>query len=297
MRAVFLGFLRHQADVGHRAHGGRIERAVRFAIVDHGLVDIGIAAIRDHRLGVLQLAFSVPHLTRIANHRRHRCIDDHITGHMQVGDALVGIDHRQGRTLRVFGLDIGLDLRLLRFRQRGDTCVQIADAVVGIEADRRKRIGMLAQRVLIELADHHTEQHRVGDLHHGGFQMHREQHILGLGIGDLGIDEAGQCALAQHRGIDDFASLDRHFVLQHAAAAIIADECDLQRARSCHRGGLLAAEEVALVHVRHMRLGVAAPLAHAVRMLACVIFYRQRRAAIRLPSRSTGLTALPLTLS
>ncbi|ETC87042.1 hypothetical protein XHC_3491 [Xanthomonas hortorum pv. carotae str. M081] len=110
--------------------------------------------------------------------------------------------------------------------------------------------------------------------------MHREQHILHLGIGDLGIDEAGQCALAQHGGIDDFASLDRHFFLQHGGGAIVADEFDLQRARRCHRGGLLAAEEVAIVHVRDMRPGVAAPLAHAVRMLACVILHRQRCAAI-----------------
>src|SRR3546814_10081349 len=52
---LFLGLLRHQADVGHAAHGGGIEGAVGLAVLDHRLVDAGVATVRDHRLGVLQL--------------------------------------------------------------------------------------------------------------------------------------------------------------------------------------------------------------------------------------------------
>src|SRR5690606_11243760 len=57
-------------------------------------------------------------------------------------------------------------------------------------------------------------------------------------------------------------------------------QLDLQAARAGDRGRLLAAVEIAGVHVRHVRLRVPAPGAHAVRMLARVVLHRQRRAAI-----------------
>ena len=39
VRAVLLGLLRHQPDVRHAAHGRRIERAVRLAVLDDRLID------------------------------------------------------------------------------------------------------------------------------------------------------------------------------------------------------------------------------------------------------------------
>jgi hypothetical protein len=59
VRAVFLGGLGHEADVGHGAHGLRIEGAVLFAEVDRGLVDAGVAAVRDDGERVLLLALRV----------------------------------------------------------------------------------------------------------------------------------------------------------------------------------------------------------------------------------------------
>ena len=44
--AVFLGRLRHQADVGDGAHGGGVEGAVGAAVVDDRLVDAGVACCR-----------------------------------------------------------------------------------------------------------------------------------------------------------------------------------------------------------------------------------------------------------
>src|SRR5690606_1766866 len=102
---ILLGLLGHQADVRHAAHGGRVEGAVGLAVLDHGLVHAGVAAVRNHGLGVLQLAFGVPHLAGVADHGRHGGVDDHIAGHVQVGDALVGVDHGQLGAGGVDGLD------------------------------------------------------------------------------------------------------------------------------------------------------------------------------------------------
>src|SRR5690606_2661275 len=95
VRAVFLGRLRHQADVAHVAHGGHVEGAVGAAVVDHGLVYTGIAAVGDDRDHVVQLAVRTPHPARGTDGGGHRGVDDHVAGHMQVGDALVRIDHGQ----------------------------------------------------------------------------------------------------------------------------------------------------------------------------------------------------------
>src|SRR5690606_22345710 len=67
VRTVFLGLLRHQADVGHAAHGRRVERPVGLAVFDDRLVDAGVAAVRDHGLGVLQFAVRIPHAPAVAD--------------------------------------------------------------------------------------------------------------------------------------------------------------------------------------------------------------------------------------
>ena len=95
--AVLLGLLRHQADVGRGAHRRRVERAVLAAEVDRLRVEGGVAGVGDHGLGVLLVAVGVPHLARGADHRRHRGVDDHVAGDVQVGDAAVGVDHREVR--------------------------------------------------------------------------------------------------------------------------------------------------------------------------------------------------------
>jgi hypothetical protein len=69
VRAVFLGLLRHQAHVGHGAHGLGIEVAVPLAEVDHLLVDAGEGRFGHHGLHVLQAAVGTPHLAAVAAHR------------------------------------------------------------------------------------------------------------------------------------------------------------------------------------------------------------------------------------
>src|SRR5699024_5847068 len=51
--AVFLGLVRHQTDVGHAAHGGRVECAIGLAVLNHHLIHGGIAAVGDDCLAVL----------------------------------------------------------------------------------------------------------------------------------------------------------------------------------------------------------------------------------------------------
>ena len=46
VRAVLLGLLRHEADVGHRTHRRGVERAVRLAVAHDRVVHTGVATSR-----------------------------------------------------------------------------------------------------------------------------------------------------------------------------------------------------------------------------------------------------------
>ena len=113
--AVFLRLLGHQPHIRHGAHRGGIERAVLLAVLDDGLVDRRVAAVRDHGDGVVEFPVRPPHLSRVADDDGHGRIDDDVVRHMEVRDALVRIHHGERGTGLVDGLDVGLDLRPLGF--------------------------------------------------------------------------------------------------------------------------------------------------------------------------------------
>src|SRR5690606_25200051 len=134
VRAVFLGGLGHEADVGHAAHGARIEGAVFAAEVDDGLVDASVATVRNPGPGGLPFAVAAVHLAAGADGGGHRGVDDHVARQVQVGDAFVGVGHGQFRTLRVAGFDVGLDDLAFGIGQRGDGGEYRAPAVVRVDA-------------------------------------------------------------------------------------------------------------------------------------------------------------------
>ena len=86
--------------LGTLPDGGGVEGAVLLAVLDDGLVHRGVAAVWDHRERVVQLAVGAPHLAGVAHHHGHGGVHDDVVGHVQVGDALVGIHHGEGRAGR-----------------------------------------------------------------------------------------------------------------------------------------------------------------------------------------------------
>ena len=139
---------------------------------------------------------------------------------------------------------------------------------------------MFGQRVLVELSHDLTKHDRVGNLHHGGFQVNREQHALFLGVFDFGRYELAQGIFAHDGAIDDLAGLYGGFFLQDGGGAVLSDQFDFNAVRGFDQGRFFAAVEVAFAHVSHVGLGVCGPGAHFVRVLACVVFDRQRCAAV-----------------
>ncbi len=141
--AVLLGRLRHQTDVRDRAHRRRVVGAVLAAVVDHGLVDAGVRRVRDHRQGVALLAVGSPHVPGGTDHRRHRGVDDDVARDVQVGDALVGVDHGQLGTLRQPLLDGRADR--LAVGERVGRAQEGAEPVVGRDAGGAQLVAVLLE--------------------------------------------------------------------------------------------------------------------------------------------------------
>ena len=102
-----------------------------------------------------------------------------------------------------------------------------------------------------------AEDDRVGHLHHRGLEVHREQHVLGLGAGDLLGEEGVERGGAQDGRVDDLALEDREAVLEDRGA-VGGDELDGQRVGRGEHDGLLVGAEVVLAHGGHVGLGVGA---------------------------------------
>ena len=277
---ILLGLLGHQPHIGDAAHGGGIEGAVLAAVIDHFLIDTGVATIGNQRLGIVELAVRPPHLAGIPDHGGHGGIDDDVAGYVKVGDSLVGVDHRKGRPLLIGGGNVGLDGGALIIRQIANLGEQIAEAVVGVNAQGFEGIAVFVEHVLEEHGDGVAEHDGVGHLHHSGLEVQGQQHTVGPGIFDLGGEEGPQGAPAHHRRIDDLARQQCALFLQYPGAAVVAQQLDTDRARGRHCHGLLAAVEVALTHVGHMGFRVLGPGAHLMGILAGVGLHRGRGAAI-----------------
>ena len=49
--------------------------------------------VRDDAFHLLQFVILVPHLTPVPDNVGHRCVDNDVTGHVQVSDPIVGVNH------------------------------------------------------------------------------------------------------------------------------------------------------------------------------------------------------------
>ncbi len=276
--AVLLGLLCHQADVGHRAHRRGVEGAVRPAVIDDNLVDAGIAAVGKNREGVRLLAVRTPHVTGGTDHSRHGGVHDDIAGHMQVGDAAVGVDHRQGGAVGQLGGEGSLDS--FAFGQGFQALEDATEPVVRSQPCRGKRLTVGGEGPREKGPHHVAENDRVGNLHHRGLQVYGEQHALGLGTGDLCHQELTQRGHAHDGGVHDLARQHRYGLTQDDGSAVLTQQLDAQRAGFGDDCGLLRGTEVVSAHGGNVRLRIGAPRAHPVRVGPSVAFHRRGSAAV-----------------
>ncbi len=289
VRAVFLGFLRHQADVGHGTAGCDIQFSGFFEIVDGFVVDARIAIVGDAAFGVRGLAIGAPADAACADHSRHGGVDDHIGRHMQVGDALIGIHHIH----RGFGRHRGFQGGF-QFGVACNAVFQIADAGIRVPAQcgdgravRRKEIIQIGR-------DEMAENDRVRDLHHCRLEVDGKQHA-GLHVGQFGLGEITQCGGGHESGINDGALGVVQPVFQHGFGAIRSGQHDFRATGLCggDGGGLFIGKEIIARHRRHMGFAVGSPFAHRMRVGLGVFLDRFGRATVRVALAQDGVHGRP----
>ena len=142
-----------------------------------------------------------------------------------------------------------------------------------------------------------AEDDRVGDLHHRGLHVQREEHALRCGVVDLLREERDERLLAHEGGVDDLTGEQRESVLQHGRRPVAAT-CSMRTVVAaatvtdfslCRKSPSLMVETWVLESLDH------APMRCGFWRAYSLTAFGARRS--ELPSRSTGFTALPLTLS
>ena len=237
----------------------------------------------------MQLAVGAPHAAGVAHHHRHGGVHDDVVGHVQVGDALVGVHHGEGRAGRVHGLDVGLDLGALGLGQGLDLGVEVAQAVAEVHAQALDDGGVLGEDILVEHGDRVAEHDGIGDLHHGGLEVQGEQQALLLGGVDL-LGVEGAQGLGAHDGaVDDLAVGDGGLGLEDLHGPVSTHELDAHVGGLGHGGGGLTAVEVTGGHVGHAGLGLGRPGTHAVGVLLGEVLHGEGRPAVRVALAQDGV--------
>ncbi len=191
VRAVLLGLLGHQPDVGDAAHGRRVELTVFFGVFQDLLIHGCVGAVGHHGDHVLQLVVLIPHPAPVAHHIRHGGVNDDVVGHVQVGDAAPGVDHGQGRACVVHRRNVSLDLGFFLGRQAVELGQHVGQPVVDVGPDLFENLGVLVER-LLEVDRHAVAEHDgVRDLHHRRLEVQGQQHaVLLCRVHLLGVERA-----------------------------------------------------------------------------------------------------------
>ena len=276
--AVLLRGLRHEADVRHGADRGRVEGAVLDHVVDDGLVDACVRRVGDDGDRVVLAAILAPELAAVADEGRHRGIHDHVARDVQVRDALVAVDVAEA----------GARLEVLRDARRDGVAAfdlaepgeDRAETVVAVEARRGELLAVGVEDVLEERAHDVAEDDRVADLHHRGLQVHRVEHVLGLGLGERVGEERVERLGREERRVDDLARQHLEAVFEHRDGAVGGRVADREHVVVGGDPALLVALEVVVAHRRDAGLRTGREGLVAVRVLLGVVLHRERRATV-----------------
>mmetsp|Transcript_30551 Transcript_30551/g.88137 ORF Transcript_30551/g.88137 Transcript_30551/m.88137 type:complete len:492 (-) Transcript_30551:7-1482(-) len=168
-----------------------------------------------------------------------------------------------------------------------DLRIDIAETILGRHAQLFEELSVLLECALEEDFDAMAEHHRIRDFHHGRLEVQGEEHPFWARL-QLFLVEVAQGRNAQNACVDHLSGEQRGLRLQNGGPAGML-ELDANAAHLGHDGRLLASEEVARCHVRHMALGVSLPSANPVWMLLRKLLDRRCASAVRVPLAQNGI--------
>ena len=196
---------------------------------------------------------------------------------MEVGDPAVGVDHGHGRALGEGGLDGRLDGGPLGLGELLEGRQHAGQAVVRVGADALEDRAVFGEDISEEHLHRVTKDDRVGDLHHRGLQVQREEHTLALGVVHRPGQEVAQGRPAHDGGVEDLPGLQRDRRPERGHRAVVGHQLDRDVGGGLDRHRPLVGPEVPRLHGGHVGLRVGRPGTHPVGMLLGVGLDRGRR--------------------
>ena len=150
------------------------------------------------------------------------------------------------------GVQVALDLFPFGLRQRGDLVVQVGHAVVDIDTQFLKQLGVFCKGFLVENPHAVAKHDRVRDFHHGRLDVQGEHHAGLAGIFELLFIKLAQGLFAHEHAVNDFAGQQLGQGFEHRGLAAFAHQFHAHITRLVQRHGLFTVVEVTLGHVRHV---------------------------------------------
>jgi len=216
---------------------------------------------------------------------------------MQVGDALVRVDHRERGPVLVRRFDVGRDLGAFVCREAFDPRDDLAEAVVRVGPELLECRTMLLEDVRKEDANGVPKDDRVTDLHHGRLHVKRKENAKRFCVTHLLAEEGEERLLAHVGAVEDLAFEQGEAVLERGGRSVLGDMLDAHGGGGRQGDRLFVMEKVPCAHRRHVRLRLSRPGAHWVRVRARVLLHRVRRATVRVALAKNRVDRAPLDLA
>ena len=165
----------------------------------------------------------------------------------------------------------------------------LASPLLGLAPTRSSSVAVLVEDVGEEGPHGVAEDDRVGDLHHRGLEVQREEDALRLGIVELAGQEVAELRPAHHGGVEDLAGLQRDGGPQHRHRTVVGHVLDGDLGGRLDRHRLLVGAEVPGVHGGDVGLRVGRPGPQPVRVLLGVVLDRGGSPAVGVPLAEDGV--------
>ena len=135
---------------------------------------------------------------------------------MQVSDPFIRIHHGQFRTFCISGLDVSFNFSFFVSRQRFNLEVKISQTHSGGDAKLFESGSMLLKNILKIDFYNVPKKDRIGNFHHGGFKVQRQQQIIMFhGVLHLCFSIVTEGFFAHDCSIDNFAGFQGQFLHEY----------------------------------------------------------------------------------
>jgi len=186
---------------------------------------------------------------------------------VQVSDSLGRVNHSNAGSGFVTSIEVSDDSSSLFSTEfLVDGSQDGGESVVRVSVNSFKSLSVLGESILEITLDSVSEENGVGFLHHGGFEMERQEHAGVFGVLALKIVEFAESFLAHESRVNDLSLQERGNLLEDGSLSRLGDVLNAYISSVAHDHGLFIGVEISGSHVANVGLAGTRPGEHSVRV-------------------------------